>query len=140
MSHWNILGILFVVVGVFTLAINISLDVFMGDKIVSSLFALMSSMMIIAGTIMGSIRSQNPNPKPPQLTAVGVFLLDWSLADFPQGSRPRLWPLSSAAKTRHQDFFIITIIDSRLQMGGRWPKPWAKKKREQMLSLLKLNL
>ena len=57
MSHWNILGILFVVVGVFTLAINISLDVFMGDKIVSSLFALMSSMIIIAGTIMGSIRS-----------------------------------------------------------------------------------
>ena len=35
---------------------------------------------------------------------------------------------------------IITIIESRLQMGGRWPKPWAKKKRAQMLSLLKLNL
>tara|TARA_R100001143_G_C3237814_1_gene77695 strand:+ start:306 stop:479 length:174 start_codon:yes stop_codon:yes gene_type:complete len=57
MNQWNILGILFIVVGVSTLAINVSFDVFMGDTILSTIFALMSLMMIIAGTIMGMIRS-----------------------------------------------------------------------------------
>jgi len=57
MNQWNILGILFIVVGVSTLAINVGFDVFMGDTILSTIFALMSLMMIIAGTIMGMIRS-----------------------------------------------------------------------------------
>ena len=56
MNHWNILGILFIAVGVSTLTINIGFDAFMGDKILSSIFALMSCLMIIAGTVLGGIR------------------------------------------------------------------------------------
>jgi|TARA_Y100000310_G_scaffold198409_1_gene198441 hypothetical protein len=53
MSNWNVLGILFIIIGTTTLAVNLAFDVFVGDKIISILFIGMSAFMIIAGVFMG---------------------------------------------------------------------------------------
>ena len=63
MNRFNILGILFITVGATSLTINLAFDMFMGfstthllDTILTGLFAGMSSLMIIAGVIMGRIK------------------------------------------------------------------------------------
>jgi len=64
MNRFNILGILFITVGATSLTINLAFDMFMGfstniallDTILTGLFAGMSSLMIIAGVILGRIK------------------------------------------------------------------------------------
>ena len=124
MNQWNILGILFIVVGVSTLAINVGFDVFMGDTILSTIFALMSLMMIIAGTIMGMIRSQNPKQEPLQLSAVGVFFRLDQVHFFS-------WVLG----LDRPGFFSYYYHRQQIADGGQMAKTLGKKKREHLLSL-----
>ena len=56
MNDWNVLGILLIIVGTTTLAVNFTFDVFMGDRFLSSLFASMSAFTIVAGVIMGGAK------------------------------------------------------------------------------------
>ena len=56
MNHWNILGILFIIIGTTTLVVNFTFDVFMGDRFLSSLFASLSAFTMIIGVVMGGAK------------------------------------------------------------------------------------